>query len=115
MFHYILFFYYHYLQIIVFDCIINICLHFTFGLIRVEILLIHIYWCNLKSMTNEFRKCSQCKAVFYCSKKCQKLDWKHIIILHKLLFVVLQLFFLQLIIINSSLKYYIQYSIHIIL
>eukprot|EP01084_Bolivina_argentea_P271985 462970_1 len=31
-------------------------------------------WCSKKS--SKFKKCSQCKAVFYCSVKCQKLDWK---------------------------------------
>eukprot|EP01084_Bolivina_argentea_P215065 365091_1 len=31
-------------------------------------------WCEEKGF--DFKKCSKCKIVFYCSKKCQKLDWK---------------------------------------
>ena len=37
----------------------------------------HKHHCNIEACTNKSTlKCSQCKLVRYCSRECQKLDWK---------------------------------------
>ena len=33
-------------------------------------------WIECKRKTIKLQRCKKCKSVFYCSKKCQKLDWK---------------------------------------
>jgi hypothetical protein len=37
--------------------------------------------CEVCSLTENLKKCSKCKSVFYCGLECQKLDWKN----HKLI------------------------------
>ena len=34
-------------------------------------------WCNNKLYKHDkYSKCSNCKSIFWCSRRCQKLDWK---------------------------------------
>ena len=33
------------------------------------------HWINCKKMNIKLKKCTKCLSVFYCSKKCQHLDW----------------------------------------
>ena len=46
--------------------------------------------CKMKK-SNDLKMCKQCKVVYYCSRKCQKYDWKHLhrthcILLNNILF-----------------------------
>ena len=32
--------------------------------------------CNTCHISGKFKKCSGCEKVYYCSKECQRQDWK---------------------------------------